>query len=574
MYEYDEVFKSVDQDILTYSTIKELRKDNLDRKRNGKKVYNMIPQAGFQERVLLIDADIQIIGGKRGAGKATSNDSLIVTPDGYKRLGDLKIGDIISEPIHGGRQTVTAIYEHPNHQLYEVTFDDGTKCECGDEHLWECFIYKDEEEPRRFICNFSFVREILDKHEFNVAIRLCGVIKESYIPKKVKIEYVKDIIDRTEFDDDLIFGKYILDDFERKSKMKEDLVEILRSCGIKVLTDENPDIITYWNPNSNLNKCKLKRFVSYRDVGKKDARCITVNSQNELYMIQDYTVTHNTFIGLFKALPYISNPDVNMYGFRKLEDDVARGIWKSSKQVFRGFGTSVESGWEWHFLNGYGATMKMEHLQDPKKITDRFRGVEMAYILIEELAEHTKDNMNVLFDLLTSNRSTAGVRPRFVCTCNPVGKSNKLRHFLDWYIDPETNTIIPERDGRIRYFHKINNEDIAWGDSWEDVYNNPQVKSKIDTLCDETGLRPQDFITSLVFIEGGFKENEILHASDPKYMSRISAKGGKSTLNDISGIWQDEEDGDYLLSLDDMWKFFGNNQQNEMAKDMPLLTLH
>ena len=107
-----------------------------------------------------------------------------------------------------------------------------------------------------------------------------------------------------------------------------------------------------------------------------------------------------SFIALFEALPYIFNPDVNMYGFRKYEDDVKRGIWKACKPVYRGFGILSDSYFEVKFLDGKGATMKMEHLAEEKKISDRFRGVEMAYIVIEELAEHTKENLDTLFALL------------------------------------------------------------------------------------------------------------------------------------------------------------------------------
>lgn len=272
-----------------------------------------------------------------------------------------------------------------------------------------------------------------------------------------------------------------------------------------------------------------------------------------------------SWIGLFEAMPYIFNPDVNMYGFRKYEDDIARGIWKSSKFVYKGFGSYADTSFEWKFLQGKGATMKMEHLQDPKKISDRFRGVEMAYILIEELAEHTRDNMDVLFDLLASNRSTAGVRPRCVCTCNPVGKSNKLRKFLDWYIDPETDCVIQERSGVVRYFYRYGTDvnEIAWGTTPDEVYANPLAKSKIDSLTAETGLAYTDYITSLVFIEGDFADNKILAASDPKYMNRISARGGESTTNDIMGIWRDMDSGNSLLTDDIMERFFREQEHRD-----------
>jgi len=272
-----------------------------------------------------------------------------------------------------------------------------------------------------------------------------------------------------------------------------------------------------------------------------------------------------TFIGLFEFLPYIFNPDVSGYGFRKFEDDIARGIWKSSKQVLKGFGSSADSLFEWKMLAGKGATFKCEHLQDPKKISDRFRGVEMAYILIEELAEHTRESMSMLFDLLASNRSTAGVIPKCVCTCNPVGKSNKLRYFLDWYIDPDTDTIIPERDGKLRYFYRYGEEvtEIAWGNTWEEAYMHPLAKGKIDRLCMDTGQTPREFITSLVFIEGGFQDNAILQASDPKYMNRISARGGESTTNDIVGVWRDIDSGQSLLSMADVEAFYANSERRD-----------
>ena len=308
-----------------------------------------------------------------------------------------------------------------------------------------------------------------------------------------------------------------------------------------------------------------RRIVGYRYIGKKDARCITVDSTRSLYLLQDFIVTHNSWVGLFEFLPYIFNPDVSGYGFRRYEDDIARGIWKSSKQVYKGFGTAADSYFEWKFLNGKGATFKCEHLQDPKKISDRFRGVEMAYILVEELAEHTRDNMNTLFDLLASNRSTAGVKPKCVCTCNPVGKSNKLRHFLEYYIDPETDTIIKERDGKIRYFYRYGEDitEIAWGDTWQEVYDHPSARPKIDRLCQDTGSNPQDFITSLAFIEGDFADNEILHVSDPKYMNRISARGGESTTNDIVGVWRDIDSGSGLVSADDVRAFYENTEQRD-----------
>lgn len=335
---------------------------------------------------------------------------------------------------------------------------------------------------------------------------------------------------------------------------------VFASVGQKVYTYEYIEKLRAENLQRKRDGKKLMNLIP-----QKGFQEYVLMSQADIKIVGGRRGGGKTWIGLFEFLPYIFNPEVNGYGFRKYEDDISRGIWKSSKQVFRNFGTSADSFFEWKFLNGRGATMKMEHLQDPKKISDRFRGVEMAYILIEELAEHTRDNMNTLFDLLASNRSTSGVKPKCVCTCNPVGKSNKLRHFLDWYIDPDTDTIIPERSGVIRYFYRYGEDvaEIAWGMTPEEVYSNAHCHDKIDNLCEETGSDYKDFITSLVFIEGNFQDNEILKASDPKYMNRISARGGESTTNDIAGVWRDVDSGSSLLSIDDMTAFFDNTERKD-----------
>ena len=708
----DPVFAKMGKKVYTYAYVEKLRKENLQAKKDGKPIYNLIPQKGFQEKVLCTQADIKIVGGKRGGGKANSVDTQIVTPFGYRRLGDIKVGDIISDPMSGGMQNVIAIYEHPHKDLYEILFDDGATCECCEDHLWKVrqtgYAHKRRQmygggvEDDYRIWTFGMIKEWLDRQENgqyketkkgttskkHLVIPLCEPIKftrsipsqkkpniDPYIigaligdgclsersiyfesadefiieqfanagldmsHKRVKDysksttyripndqimqtlsdlkilgtksedKFIPDVYKWGTVEDRLAILQGLMDTDGTVSKssgsfcsvskrLAEDVQFVARSLGCSaIITTKEP---FYKDKDGNKVECKTayvvrikskdpkmlfrlprkkdickpfnggvsevcRRIVGYRYVGKKDARCITVDAPHSLYMTQDFVVTHNTWLALFEALPYIFNPDVNMYGFRKYEDDVKRGIWKSAKQVYRGFGLLSDSYFEVKFLDARGATMKMEHLAEEKKVSDRFRGVEMAYILIEELAEHTKENLDTLFALLASNRTTSGVKSKCVCTCNPVGKSNKLRHFLDWYIDPETDTIIKERDGKIRYFHRYGDDvmDIAWGDSPREVYENINVRAKIDKLVAETGCPYTDFITSLVFIEGDYADNEILKVSDPKYMNRIAARGTESTTNDIVGVWRDIDSGTAMLSMEDMDRFFNNSEKRD-----------
>lgn len=668
----DPVFLAYGQRVFSYEYIELLRDYNLKRKRQGKIVYEQCPQKGFQERVLEAGADVVIAGGRKGGGKATSVDSMIVTPAGYRRLGDLKVGDAVTDPVTGGTEHVTAIYEHPGHDLFEVTFEDGCTCECGLEHLWN--VRRTGEEGYR-TWTFAMIKERLDARDgAGVEIPLCAPAMFTVTPdmKNVRPDFDPYVIGALLGGGSLIsrtgvsltsggeevaeqFAKAgfdmrragkgeggavrrvpyrligpalaelcLLDKGEKEKfipwiykwgavedrwsvlqglmdtgghvgadgictftaaggRLAEDVRFIVRSLGGKAALSEGKEGFTVrisiprmrrlFRVQGRREACgtldgdgMARRITGYRYVGRKDARCIAVDGDDSLYMLQDFIVTHNTWIALYKALYYSFNPDVSMYAFRKYEDDIKRGPWKASQSLFRGFGTPKPSSFEWAFIGGTGATMKMEHLQDLGKITDRFRGAEMAYIDLEELPEHTRENVDIIFDFLSVNRNTAGEKSQIVCTCNPVGWSNRLRKFLEWYIDPQTDTVIPERDGKVRYMFNYGSDigSIAWGDSWEEVYANPKAKEKIDLLL--TGndeLTPRDMILTLQFIEGDYADNKILQVTDKRYVSRLAAKGGGAVVNDMRGIWRDIDSGTSLLSMEDMEAFFTNTERRD-----------
>ena len=272
-----------------------------------------------------------------------------------------------------------------------------------------------------------------------------------------------------------------------------------------------------------------------------------------------------SWTALYKAMYNIYNPDVSCYAFRRFEDDVKRGPWKACHPIYRGFGTFKEAAYEFAFLNGKGCTMKMEHLADLGKVSDRLRGAELAYAMLEEVTEHTRDNIDILWDIASVNRNTAGIHSQLLCTCNPVGWSNKLRKLLEWYIDPETDMVIPERDGAIRYMFNYGSDitEVAWGDSWEEVYANEKAHEKIDLLLMGSDLEPKDLILTLQFIEGDFADNKILQVADKRYVAKLATKGGANVINDMRGIWKDVDAGTSLLSLEDMDALFNNVEQRD-----------
>ena len=62
----DPVFMKYGVEVYSYEYAELMRKENLELKKKGRRIYNILPQAGFQEKVLTSKADIVICGGSRG----------------------------------------------------------------------------------------------------------------------------------------------------------------------------------------------------------------------------------------------------------------------------------------------------------------------------------------------------------------------------------------------------------------------------------------------------------------------------------------------------------------------------
>lgn len=78
---------------------------------------------------------ITAIFGDPGSGKAQPLDAKILTPSGWKRMGDIAVGDDVVGS-DGKAHQVTGVFPQGEKDIYRVTFNDGATVECCDEHLW------------------------------------------------------------------------------------------------------------------------------------------------------------------------------------------------------------------------------------------------------------------------------------------------------------------------------------------------------------------------------------------------------------------------------------------------------
>lgn len=77
-----------------------------------------------------------ILGGRPGMGKAQPLDAKVLTPTGWKQMGDIRVGDQVVS-IDGAPSEVTGVFPQGVKQTYRMTFSDGRSTECCAEHLWK-----------------------------------------------------------------------------------------------------------------------------------------------------------------------------------------------------------------------------------------------------------------------------------------------------------------------------------------------------------------------------------------------------------------------------------------------------
>lgn len=85
----------------------------------------------------LLDRKIKmlVLESPPGIGKALRVSSNVVTPEGYKRIGDIKVGDLVA-CRDGSFAPVIGVYDQGIKDTYKVCFDDNTSAICSKEHLW------------------------------------------------------------------------------------------------------------------------------------------------------------------------------------------------------------------------------------------------------------------------------------------------------------------------------------------------------------------------------------------------------------------------------------------------------
>ncbi|MGV4988289.1 helicase-related protein [Streptomyces sp. NRAIS4] len=77
----------------------------------------------------------RLLQGEVGSGKAQPLDSLVLTPRGFRPMGDLEVGDEVVVPA-GEIALIDGVFPQGDRDVWRIVLCDGSSVECDDEHLW------------------------------------------------------------------------------------------------------------------------------------------------------------------------------------------------------------------------------------------------------------------------------------------------------------------------------------------------------------------------------------------------------------------------------------------------------
>lgn len=247
-----------------------------------------------------------------GKGKASSVDSLVRIPNGWKRMGDISVNDKVIA-YDGTITTVTGVYPQGKKQLYLLTFEDGRTHECCNEHLWK--IYYDSIETivdtkelilllRKKTCYIDLVIPE-DFEEINLPLSFLEYGKSLNTSSNISVNIYKEYLNgnlnqRLELLHGITNNKYVFETDLFYSNKNERIalytVELIRSLGGIAELKSNSGLYLIRYKFYKDNKLKIK---SITPSNIKDAQCISIDHPEKLYVVEEYVVTHNTLIGSY-----------------------------------------------------------------------------------------------------------------------------------------------------------------------------------------------------------------------------------------------------------------------------------
>lgn len=285
------------------------------------------------EPILRTQGNQLIISGA-GSGKALTNNTRVKTDVGYTEIGNLKIGD----KVVGGDgyvHNVTGVYPQGKKDIYELVLSDGQVISCCSEHLWNVHVIRNgryNKEIQTYSTNWlysnfnnnDFVLEMVgetSEYEIEhanmytlVVRRMCSETANNFLKRQdegfgIVKSFAEGILLKVHnkgYGIKRYFAEnYLLNDselFEKLEDGKYKYIGVNYSDEIKKLIREIMLGIGYREKNNTFFKKPLEIVDIKKTSRESEMTCITVDSPDHTFVIEDWVVTHNTTTLIFKIM--------------------------------------------------------------------------------------------------------------------------------------------------------------------------------------------------------------------------------------------------------------------------------
>lgn len=137
-----------------------IMKDKSNGVNHGKPEYKGIQAKNIEQKCaieILADENIPLVCllGPAGTGKAQPLDAKILTPSGYKLMGDLHINEYVFGS-DGEPKKINGIFPQGKKEIFRVVFSDGSETKCCGEHLWSTQTRSEELNGKPFSVKTTF----------------------------------------------------------------------------------------------------------------------------------------------------------------------------------------------------------------------------------------------------------------------------------------------------------------------------------------------------------------------------------------------------------------------------------
>lgn len=180
--------------------------------------------------------------GARGIGKAQPLDAKVMTPTGYRLMGDLKIGDKVIG-ADGKSHSIIAVFPQGEKDVYQVSFTDGSNTECCKEHLWRILPRNSNKWARTVE-----LQELFDKPLYNLTKNRYKE-RKYYIPMTDPIDFPAQ---------DFYIHPYILGCLIGDGHIGDNILS-MTSADLEIL-DRMQQLMDKFTPNYFLNKLSSCRY--------------------------------------------------------------------------------------------------------------------------------------------------------------------------------------------------------------------------------------------------------------------------------------------------------------------------